>query len=118
MGLVEHGAVEGSGAELSAHVVGFDEGDRRARDQQVTGCGQAGDASTDDDDFAHSCGASSTMRSARAANTARWSLSTLVRPNTRTSWRSEERRVGKECVSTCRSRWAPDHSKKQIECNK
>src|SRR3546814_15929246 len=22
-------------------------------------------------------------------------------------WRSEERRVGKECVSTCRSRWAP-----------
>src|SRR3546814_16429758 len=26
--------------------------------------------------------------------------------------RSEERRVGKECVSTCRSRWSPDHSKK------
>src|SRR3546814_9246501 len=23
--------------------------------------------------------------------------------------RSEERRVGKECVSTCRSRWWPDH---------
>src|SRR3546814_13498249 len=23
--------------------------------------------------------------------------------------RSEERRVGKECVSTCRSRWAPHH---------
>src|SRR3546814_21071407 len=23
--------------------------------------------------------------------------------------RSEERRVGKECVSTSRSRWAPDH---------
>src|SRR3546814_20608603 len=23
--------------------------------------------------------------------------------------RSEERRVGKECVSTCRSRWAPVH---------
>src|SRR3546814_18319737 len=23
--------------------------------------------------------------------------------------RSEERRVGKECVSTCRTRWAPDH---------
>src|SRR3546814_12908082 len=27
--------------------------------------------------------------------------------------RSEERRVGKECVSTCRSRWSPDHSKKK-----
>src|SRR3546814_11094085 len=26
--------------------------------------------------------------------------------------RSEERRVGKECVSTCRSRWSPDHEKK------
>src|SRR3546814_20230330 len=27
--------------------------------------------------------------------------------------RSEERRVGKECVSTCRYRWSPDHSKKK-----
>src|SRR3546814_8516018 len=26
-----------------------------------------------------------------------------------TPMRSEERRVGKECVSTCRSRWAPYH---------
>src|SRR3546814_15133708 len=25
--------------------------------------------------------------------------------------RSEERRVGKECVSTCRSRWTPYHQK-------
>src|SRR3546814_20190801 len=25
------------------------------------------------------------------------------------SHRSEERRVGKECVSTCRSRWSPYH---------
>src|SRR3546814_17368604 len=29
--------------------------------------------------------------------------------------RSEERRVGKECVSTCRSRWSPSHSKKKKE---
>src|SRR3546814_13386006 len=27
----------------------------------------------------------------------------------RESLRSEERRVGKECVSTCRSRWSPYH---------
>src|SRR3546814_17785999 len=27
--------------------------------------------------------------------------------------RSEERRVGKECVSTCRSRWWPYHYKKK-----
>src|SRR3546814_3302080 len=27
--------------------------------------------------------------------------------------RSEERRVGKECVNTCRSRWSPYHKKKR-----
>src|SRR3546814_18641679 len=27
-------------------------------------------------------------------------------------FRSEERRVGKECVSPCRSRWSRNHSKK------
>src|SRR3546814_16745410 len=27
--------------------------------------------------------------------------------------RSEERRVGKECVSSCRSRWTPYHLKKK-----
>src|SRR3546814_11852063 len=33
--------------------------------------------------------------------------------------RSEERRVGKECVSTCRSRWSPYHYKKyKIICLK
>src|SRR3546814_2534390 len=30
-------------------------------------------------------------------------------PVVNTSMRSEERRVGKECVSTCRSRWSPSH---------
>src|SRR3546814_19434064 len=29
--------------------------------------------------------------------------------------RSEERRVGKECVSTCRSRWSPYHYTKKIK---
>src|SRR3546814_20998530 len=28
--------------------------------------------------------------------------------------RSDERRVGRECVSTFRSRWSPDHSKKKV----
>src|SRR3546814_16495430 len=28
-------------------------------------------------------------------------------------WRSEERRVGNECVSTCRSRWSPYNSKQK-----
>src|SRR3546814_16585514 len=31
--------------------------------------------------------------------------------------RSEERRVGKECVSTCRSRWSPYHKKKQTKAH-
>ena len=26
-----------------------------------------------------------------------------------TYWRSEERRVGKECLRLCRSRWSPYH---------
>src|SRR3546814_13651101 len=29
--------------------------------------------------------------------------------------RSEERRVGKECVSTCRSRWSTYHSKNKTQ---
>src|SRR3546814_17829722 len=29
--------------------------------------------------------------------------------------RSEERRVGIECVSTCRSRWSADHSNKEVK---
>src|SRR3546814_13729550 len=32
--------------------------------------------------------------------------------------RSEERRVGKECVSTCRSRWSPYHYKKKTRKKK
>src|SRR3546814_14205686 len=31
------------------------------------------------------------------------------------SFRSAERRVGKECVSTCRSRWSPYPSKKKVD---
>src|SRR3546814_7305891 len=37
---------------------------------------------------------------------------TPVLRNLRQIGRSDERRVGKECVSTCRSRWSPYHSKK------
>src|SRR3546814_17617039 len=37
-----------------------------------------------------------------------------ARPIGPAGWdRSEERRVGKECVSTCRSRWLPYHEKKK-----
>src|SRR3546814_21052582 len=32
--------------------------------------------------------------------------------------RSEEGRVGKECVSTCRSRWSPYHYKKKHETHR
>src|SRR3546814_14162147 len=32
--------------------------------------------------------------------------------------RSEERRVGKEWVSTCRTGWSPEHSKKKNNTNK
>src|SRR3546814_20276860 len=35
--------------------------------------------------------------------------SLIIHPASTTHSRSEERRVGKECVSTCRSRWSPYH---------
>src|SRR3546814_7419949 len=37
----------------------------------------------------------------------------IVYPVNEGIFRSEERRVGKECVSTCRSRWSPYHYKKK-----
>src|SRR3546814_1827606 len=33
----------------------------------------------------------------------------IIRAGAEAQARSEERRVGKECVSTCRSRWSPYH---------
>ena len=33
----------------------------------------------------------------------------VIEPPSSDKLRSEERRVGKECVSTCRSRWSPYH---------
>src|SRR3546814_16489197 len=42
------------------------------------------------------------LRAAEAATTGESDFQQL-----RGRWRSEERRVGKECVSTCRSRWSP-----------
>src|SRR3546814_4283800 len=44
---------------------------------------------------------------AEALSAARPSLADPARPLH--LQRSEERRVGKECVSTCRSRWSPNH---------
>src|SRR3546814_12289082 len=42
--------------------------------------------------------------------------STLIdAANAADGMRSEERRVGKECVSTCRSRWSPYHYKKKTK---
>src|SRR3546814_14512155 len=43
------------------------------------------------------------------------SAEATIRSMTRKGRRSEERRVGKECVSTCRSRWSPDHLKKNTK---
>src|SRR3546814_20202767 len=40
-----------------------------------------------------------------------------VRDREHADARSEERRVGKECVSTCRSRWSPYHYKKKTSNN-
>src|SRR3546814_9624883 len=58
-----------------------------------------------------------TIAAANAAKTSKKAtfVTTLRKHNVVTSGvfptddRSEERRVGKECVSTCRSRWSPCH---------
>src|SRR3546814_14190962 len=52
------------------------------------------------------------IRTAKSS-TASWACGPGSASNTRMSPcpRSEERRVGKECVSKCRSRWSPYHYK-------
>src|SRR3546814_1294915 len=44
-----------------------------------------------------------------AADLARRDVDVVRTGEIRAVRRSEERRVGKECVSTCRSRWSPYH---------
>src|SRR3546814_14157491 len=44
-----------------------------------------------------------------AARTEATRTATFVIQNMTCALRSEERRVGKKCVSTCRSRWSPYH---------
>src|SRR3546814_13192033 len=44
---------------------------------------------------------------AHRAISPRLTLKRRMIASTKTRQRSEERRVGKECVSTCRSRWSP-----------
>src|SRR3546814_16851023 len=54
-------------------------------------------------------------KAAAAARTSAAAQALLVR--TSIGVRSEERRVGKECVSTCRSRWSPYNYKKNNTTN-
>src|SRR3546814_2437938 len=49
------------------------------------------------------------VQAGRCANRARWVRGAAHLRQDRRRRRSEERRVGKECVSTCRSRWSPYH---------
>src|SRR3546814_2773216 len=49
-----------------------------------------------------------TLNNCSSGNTP-WGTYLTCEETTDNYWRSEERRVGKECVSTCRSRWSPYH---------
>src|SRR3546814_12377619 len=53
----------------------------------------------------------------RTASSMSWVTITTVLPSSRWSLRNrtEERRVGKECVRTCRYRWPPYHSPKNYQ---
>src|SRR3546814_19453315 len=57
-------------------------------------------------------GASSGIGRSCALTLARYGAAVIVADITEKG-RSEERRVGKECVRTCRSRWWPYHYKKK-----
>src|SRR5881398_3995022 len=48
------------------------------------------------------------------ATVASWCGRLAFGPSAKLPGRSEERRVGKECRLTCRSRWSPYHYKKKI----
>src|SRR3546814_12914597 len=85
---------------------------QRARDRALARCGRPVDGND------HRCNPSSSgsKLGKLVATGAMSSISTgavLTSPATaklmQMRWRSEERRVGKECVSTCRSRWSPYH---------
>src|SRR3546814_19863699 len=54
-----------------------------------------------------SCPQPLARQAAASARSSSWNARTRV-----VAVRSEERRGGKECVSTCRSRWSPGHYKK------
>src|SRR3546814_9220732 len=53
-------------------------------------------------------------RGAYRQGAARWRTRGNLNWSTTLLYRSEERRVGKECVSTCRSRWSSYHYKKKF----
>src|SRR3546814_9167399 len=59
-----------------------------------------------DDGASFGSGASATVFGSQGSATF---LSRLTAILAGVFFRSEERRVGKECVSTCRSRWSPYH---------
>src|SRR3546814_17224589 len=55
------------------------------------------------------CAAVTNSESARAMLDHVFASGLFLNATDRERSRSEERRVGKECVSTCRSRWSPYH---------
>src|SRR3546814_15086352 len=63
--------------------------------------------------FCQACWVHLTWKELSEARTTLVTSTEPVRSPTAFNGRSEERRLGKECVSTCRSRWSPYHYKQQ-----
>src|SRR3546814_16628513 len=55
----------------------------------------------------------STTQPAKPNHSRRYATPVQRPARARARTRSEERRVGEECVSTCKSRWLPYHEKKK-----
>src|SRR3546814_13534721 len=97
-------ALPGAGALLPDGAAGA--GDRRPAAQRSRGhCGGAPDARRATVALVVLVGAAAGHGAVGAA--VRAARCAALRPAQ--GLRSEERRVGKECVSTCRSRWSPYH---------
>src|SRR3546814_20880589 len=57
----------------------------------------------------HAVGVGALLQTAVVGAVAGEHVELVERPGVEQELRSEERRVGKECVRTCRSRWSPSH---------
>src|SRR3546814_15803840 len=94
----------------SSHLYGFEIEATHSPSGAFDWYASVGYSRTRFDEFATTVGSVTDYDGLEFAHAPRWTLAggVNIRPVDRVAInRSEERRVGKECVSACRSRWSP-----------